>query len=35
MPYFESGWVDPEDLKKEEARKAGKGGGFFKFPWDN
>ena len=34
MPYFESGWVDPEDLKKEEARKAGKGGGF-KFPWDN
>jgi hypothetical protein len=32
MPYFESGWVDPEDLKKEEARKAGKGG--FKFPWD-
>ena len=26
MPYFESGWVDPEDLEKE-----GKG---FKFPWD-
>ena len=32
MPYFESGWVDPEDLKKEEARKANKGG--FKFPWN-
>ena len=29
MPYFESGWVDPEDLKKEEQRKQ-EG---FKFPW--
>ncbi|GFH54471.1 hypothetical protein CTEN210_10947 [Chaetoceros tenuissimus] len=28
MPYFESGWVDEEDLKKEEERKS-KGG--FKF----
>ena len=29
MPYFESGWVDPEDLAKEQRRKeAG-----FKFPW--
>jgi len=25
MPYFESGWVDPEDLKKE--------GNGFKLPW--
>jgi hypothetical protein len=25
MPYFENGWVDPEDLKKQEAG--------FKFPW--
>jgi hypothetical protein len=25
MPYFENGWVDPEDLKKQE--------GGFKFPW--
>jgi hypothetical protein len=29
MPYFESGWVDPEDLKKAES-----GNGGFKFPWD-
>eukprot|EP00535_Pseudo-nitzschia_heimii_P009817 CAMPEP_0197174234 /NCGR_PEP_ID=MMETSP1423-20130617/846_1 /TAXON_ID=476441 /ORGANISM="Pseudo-nitzschia heimii, Strain UNC1101" /LENGTH=164 /DNA_ID=CAMNT_0042623143 /DNA_START=152 /DNA_END=646 /DNA_ORIENTATION=+ len=28
MPYFESGWVDPEDLKKEEENKKKKGGGF-------
>ena len=26
MPYFESGWVDPKDLEKEEERK--KKGGF-------
>mmetsp|Transcript_32246 Transcript_32246/g.36679 ORF Transcript_32246/g.36679 Transcript_32246/m.36679 type:complete len:159 (-) Transcript_32246:277-753(-) len=26
MPYFESGWVDPEDVKKENEG--------FKFPWD-
>mmetsp|Transcript_6095 Transcript_6095/g.9348 ORF Transcript_6095/g.9348 Transcript_6095/m.9348 type:complete len:143 (+) Transcript_6095:143-571(+) len=26
MPYFESGWVDPEDMEKE-----GEG---FKWPWD-
>jgi hypothetical protein len=31
MPYFESGWVDPKDLEKEQKRKE-KGGGF-KFPW--
>ncbi|KAL7569023.1 hypothetical protein ACA910_021306 [Epithemia clementina (nom. ined.)] len=30
MPYFESGWVDPEDQAKADARK-GQG---FKFPWD-
>jgi hypothetical protein len=29
MPYFESGWVDPEDLAKEQRRKE-QG---FKFPW--
>jgi hypothetical protein len=29
MPYFESGWVDPEDLAKEQKRKE-QG---FKFPW--
>jgi hypothetical protein len=29
MPYFESGWVDPEDLEKERRQKE-KG---FKFPW--
>lgn len=29
MPYFESGWVDPEDLAKEEKKKQ-EG---FKFPW--
>lgn len=29
MPYFESGWVDPEDLAKEQKRKE-EG---FKFPW--
>jgi hypothetical protein len=29
MPYFESGWVDPEDLEKEKKRKEGG----FKFPW--
>jgi len=29
MPYFESGWVDEEDLKKEEQKKKdGKKGGF-------
>lgn len=28
MPYFESGWVDPKDLEKEQ-----QGGGGFKFPW--
>lgn len=27
MPYFESGWVDPKDLEKEEQKKK-KGGGF-------
>ena len=27
MPYFESGWVDEEDVKKENEKKA-KGGGF-------
>jgi hypothetical protein len=32
MPYFESGWVDPEDLAKEQKRKEAGGGGF-KFPW--
>ena len=31
MPYFENGWVDPEDQAKADNRKA-KG---FKFPWDN
>jgi hypothetical protein len=31
MPYFESGWVDPEDLEKER-RKKEEG---FKFPWQN
>lgn len=31
MPYFESGWVDPEDLAKEEKRKN-EG---FKFPWQS
>jgi len=30
MPYFESGWVDPKDLEKEEKRKQGGG---FKLPW--
>ena len=30
MPYFESGWVDPEDLEKERQKKQ-KGGGGFKF----
>lgn len=25
MPYFENGWVDPEDLKRQEEG--------FKFPW--
>jgi hypothetical protein len=29
MPYFESGWVDPDDLAKEQKRKE-EG---FKFPW--
>lgn len=29
MPYFESGWVDPEDVEKERRRKEGG----FKFPW--
>lgn len=29
MPYFESGWVDPEDLAKEQKRSQ-EG---FKFPW--
>ena len=29
MPYFESGWVDPEDLAREQKRKE-EG---FKFPW--
>ncbi|KAG7354223.1 hypothetical protein IV203_003579 [Nitzschia inconspicua] len=29
MPYFESGWVDPEDLAKEQQRKENG----FKFPW--
>lgn len=29
MPYFESGWVDPE----EEARAAKRKEGGFKFPW--
>jgi len=33
MPYFESGWVDPKDLEKEEKRKQEGGGGSFKFPW--
>ena len=31
MPYFESGWVDPKDLEKEEQKKkekAKKGNGF-------
>lgn len=23
MPYFESGWVDPKDLEKEEKKKGG------------
>jgi len=27
MPYFESGWVDPADLEKEEKKKK-EGGGF-------
>lgn len=31
MPYFESGWVDPEDAAKEQKRKE-EG---FKFPWQN
>ena len=31
MPYFESGWIDPDDLAKEEKRKS-EG---FKFPWQN
>eukprot|EP00525_Craspedostauros_australis_P011739 CAMPEP_0198116900 /NCGR_PEP_ID=MMETSP1442-20131203/15278_1 /TAXON_ID= /ORGANISM="Craspedostauros australis, Strain CCMP3328" /LENGTH=151 /DNA_ID=CAMNT_0043774829 /DNA_START=131 /DNA_END=586 /DNA_ORIENTATION=+ len=31
MPYFESGWVDPEDLEKEQKRKEGG----FKFPWQS
>jgi hypothetical protein len=30
MPYFESGWVDPKDLAKEEKRKQDGG---FKLPW--
>ena len=30
MPYFESGWVDPKDLEKEEKRKQDGG---FKLPW--
>lgn len=30
MPYFESGWVDPADLEKEQQKKE-KGGGGFKF----
>jgi hypothetical protein len=29
MPYFESGWVDPEDVAKEQKKKE-EG---FKFPW--
>jgi hypothetical protein len=29
MPYFESGWVDPEDAIKEQKRKEDG----FKFPW--
>mmetsp|Transcript_56239 Transcript_56239/g.63782 ORF Transcript_56239/g.63782 Transcript_56239/m.63782 type:complete len:168 (-) Transcript_56239:154-657(-) len=32
MPYFESGWVDPEDLEKEKRKQKG-GGDSFKFPW--
>jgi hypothetical protein len=32
MPYFESGWVDPEDLRKEEERKSRQDS--FKFPWN-
>ena len=31
MPYFESGWVDPEDEAKEARRKA-EG---LKWPWQN
>jgi hypothetical protein len=31
MPYFENGWVDEEELKRQEERKASGG---FKFPWD-
>jgi hypothetical protein len=31
MPYFESGWVDPKDLEKEERKKSDG----FKFPWQN
>jgi hypothetical protein len=31
MPYFENGWVDPEDEAKAAKRKA-EG---FKFPWQN
>jgi hypothetical protein len=34
MPYFESGWVDPEDLAKEQKRKEQNGSGF-KFPWQS
>merc|ERR1711957_866375 len=30
MPYFESGWVDPKDLEKEEKRKREGEGGSFK-----
>jgi hypothetical protein len=33
MPYFESGWVDPKDLEREEQRKKKQGSGGFKLPW--
>ena len=29
MPYFESGWVDEDDMAKERERKENG----FKFPW--
>ena len=31
MPYFESGWVDEEELEKERLRKEKSGNNPFKF----